>query len=187
MGVMKDREMPDDEKSKAAAQIAVAGIKYLVLRQAPGKDIIYDAKTALAFDGDSGPYLQYACVRSRAVVAKAKEQGIIPGDFTAATMAIESAVQDVAVTTAADLARKIFIFPEIIERAYSENGPHFVATYLIELAGMFNAFYANQKIVDLTDDASKALSGAFVTLTNAVAHVLANGLYVLGIEVPERM
>lgn len=187
LGVMKDREMPDDEKNKAAGQIAVAGIKYLVLRQAAGKDIIYDAQKALAFDGDSGPYLQYACVRSRAVVAKAKEQGIVLGEFTAATMSVLSADHDVTMTTAADLARKVFIFPEVIERAYNENGPHFVATYLIELAGMFNAFYANQKIVDLTDDASKALSGAFVTLTNAVAHTLANGLYVLGIEVPERM
>ncbi len=187
MGVMRDREMSDDEKNKAAGQIAVAGIKYLVLRQAPGKDIVYDAKTALAFDGDSGPYLQYACVRSRAVVAKAKEQGIMPGDFTAATMTVQSADHDVTMTTAADLARKVFTFPEIIERAYAENGPHFVATYLIELAGMFNAFYANQKIVDLTDDASKALSGAFVTLADAVSHTLANGLYVLGIEVPERM
>ncbi len=193
LDVMQDRQMPDDEKEKTANQVAIAGLKYIVLRQASGKDIIYDAKKALAFDGDSGPYLQYACVRARSVVAKAKEQGIEPADFSAACMSSaicipdESSVDSTLGTTASGVARKVFVFPEIIERAYVETAPHHIATYLIELAGMFNAFYAQNKIIDGTSDAARATSAQFVSLTQAVAHVLANGLYVLGIEVPEKM
>lgn len=175
--VMKDRLMSEDDRKKIANQVAIAGLKYLVLRQASGKDIIYDAKKALAFDGDSGPYLQYACVRARSVVAKAKEQGIDVGGEIGTTMG----------DSANHLAHKLFIFPEIIERAYTETAPHHVATYLIELAGMFNTFYAQNKIVDVTDDASRATSVQLVALTQGVANVLANGLYVLGIEIPERM
>jgi arginyl-tRNA synthetase len=186
LGIMKEREMSDDEKKKTAAQVAVAGLKYLVLRQSAGKDVVYDAAKALSFDGDSGPYLQYACVRARSVVAKAKEQGIEPGPFGPELMQSQFGNED-EINHVANLARRIFTFPEIIERAYDENAPHHVATFLIELAAAFNAFYANQKIVDQTDDASKFRSAQFVALTQAVATVLANGLYVLGIEVPDKM
>jgi arginyl-tRNA synthetase len=191
--VMKDRPMAEDERKKIANQVAIAGLKYLVLRQASGKDIVYDAKKALTFDGDSGPYLQYACVRARSVVAKAKEQGIEPVDFSIACMSSptcipnDASIDSTLGTTVSDVARKVFVFPEIIERAYLDTAPHHVATYLIELAGMFNAFYAQNKIIDVTNDATRATSAQFVALTQAVANVLANGLYVLGIEVPERM
>ncbi len=178
---MKDREIPADEKNKIANQIAIAGIKYLILRQAPGKDIIYDAKKALSFDGDSGPYLQYTCVRARAILNKAKEQGIIPTGFSLAVHDAET------VGNMTEITNKIFVFPEIIERAYLENSPHHIATYAIELAGTFNAFYANNQIVDTKDDASKVRSASLVTLTNAVANTLASALHVLGIEVPVKM
>ncbi len=176
--LMKDREMPEEEKRKTASQVAIAGIKYLILRQSSGKNVVYDPQKALAFDGDSGPYLQYACVRARSVVSKAAAEGILPAALPA------SAISD---DSASALARKIFIFPEIIERAHGENSPHFIATYLIELAAMFNAFYAQNKIIDASDDASKKASAERVALTRAVANVLANGLYALGIEVPEKM
>lgn len=193
INIMQDRPMSADEKEKTANQVAIAGLKYLVLRQAAGKDVIYDAQKALAFDGDSGPYLQYACVRARSVVAKAKEQGIDMAEFSSGCLSNAEclpadAPEDLDTeTSAGDVARKIFAFPEIIERSYLDTAPHHVATYLIELAGMFNAFYAQNRIADAADDATRATSAQYVALTQAVANVLANGLYVLGIEVPEKM
>jgi arginyl-tRNA synthetase len=181
--IMKDREMDDLEKEETAKQIAIAGIKYLILRQASGKDVIYDAKKALSFEGDSGPYLQYTTVRARSIITKAVTAGIVAADFSFDQLKIN----DDGLKSANALARKVYVFPEIIERAYTDNAPHIVATYLIEIAGMFNAFYANNKIVDNTNADTSALSAQLLSLTTAVEQVLTNGLYLLGITVPERM
>jgi arginyl-tRNA synthetase len=183
--IMKDRDMSADEKEKISDQIAIAGLKYLVLRQAPGKNVIYDAKKALSFEGDSGPYLQYATVRAKTVIEKAKAQGIeaIVMDVPA-NQDLKNILQN---ETALELSKKIFIFHDTIEHAYLESAPNIVATYLIELASLFNNFYANNKIIDTTDEATKSKSAEFVTLTQAVARVLENGLYLLGIGIPNKM
>lgn len=186
--VMKDREMTDEVKQKVADQIAVAGIRYLILRQATGKDVVYDNKKALSFEGDSGPYLQYTAVRSAAVLEKAREQGLeiklsLVSEGEADTDVREEQGNDASTA----LAKQIFIFPEIVLRAYEESAPHHIAGYLTELAASFNAFYAQNKIIDTTDEASKALSLVYLELVAALSQTLKNGLYLLGIEVPERM
>jgi arginyl-tRNA synthetase len=189
--LMKDREMTDEEKMKTANQVAIAGIKYLVLRQGTGKDVIYDAKKAMSFEGDSGPYLQYTAVRAKAVLRKAQEQTISPAPITPLLFELltgQSVEQGPLHANAIkELIKKIYIFPEIVEKAYVENGPHAIATYLIDLAGTFNACYAHTHIVDTTDESTKTRSAQLVTVTKAVLEVLTNGLYILGIEVPEKM
>ena len=70
-----------------------------------------------------------------------------------------------------------------MERAGNEYQPHHVATFLIELAGAFNSWYAKEKIVDVDDPSSPYK----VALTSAFATVMQNGLWLLGIKVPERM
>jgi len=189
--VMKDREMTEEEKQKIADQIAVAGIRYIILRQATGKDVVYDNKKALSFEGDSGPYIQYTAVRTQALLAKAREQGLdisshadttnidVAGLFDASTIGTASSY------TA--LMKQVFIFPEIILRAYEESAPHHIAGFITELAANFNAFYAQHKIIDTTDETSKAKSLAYLELVQAIGQTLKNGLYLLGIEVPERM
>lgn len=185
--LMKERDMTEEEKQKTASQVAIAGIKYLVLRQSPGKDVVYDAKKAMSFEGDSGPYLQYTAVRAKAVLKKAKEQSIEATPITPLLFELLTGQDPLHAGAMQDLVKKIFTFPEIIEKAYSENAPHAVATYLIELAGAFNACYAHTHIVDTTDETSHVRSGQLVAITGAVLETLTNGLYILGIEVPEKM
>lgn len=183
--IMKDRDMSPEEKEKISDQIAIGGLKYLVLRQAPGKNVIYDAKKALSFEGDSGPYLQYAAVRAQTVIEKAKAQGVEP--IASSAQVSQDLPNILKNETALEIAKKIFIFHDTIEHSYLESAPNYIATYLIELASLFNNFYANNKIIDTTDESTKAKSVEFLTLTQAVAHVLENGLYLLGISVPEKM
>ncbi len=185
--LMKDREMTDEEKMKTANQVAIAGIKYLVLRQGTGKDVIYDAKKAMSFEGDSGPYLQYTAVRAKAVLRKAQEQHIEAAPITPLLFELLTGQDPLHANATRELIKKIYIFPEIVEKAYIENGPHAIATYLIDLAGTFNACYAHTHIVDTTDESTKIKSAQLVTVTKAVQEVLTNGLYILGIEVPEKM
>jgi arginyl-tRNA synthetase len=81
------------------------------------------------------------------------------------------------------LEKNLYRFPEIIDRASFEYAPHYIATYLIELASIFNAFYANEKIVDKDDENSSYK----VAITESFTIVMKNGLSVLGIKTPSRM
>ena len=82
------------------------------------------------------------------------------------------------------LEKMLYRFPEIIERSTAEYAPSYMVTYLTELAAAFNGYYAQNQIVDETN---KDRSAYRVALTQAVARVLKNGLWILGIAVPEKM
>ena len=170
---MSDRELTDNEKKEIAEQIAVGAIKYSILKQVNGKDIIFDFDKSLSFEGDSGPYLQYSYARARSILRKAKEAGI------KGNVKIKSAEK----REVSELEKTLYRFPEVVERAGNEYSPHYIATYLIELASSFNAFYAKNKIVDEKD----IFSLYKVALTEAFSIVVKNGLNLLGIQAPERM
>lgn len=166
---MADRDL-GDEKQAIADAVAIAAIKFTVLKQGTGKNIIFDPEQSLSFEGDSGPYLQYSHTRALSVLAKARAEKIQPS----------GAMVPEKVT---DLERVLYRFPEVVMRATAEHEPHFVTTYLTELASMFNSWYANEKIVDPADPHSPYK----VALTEAFAVTLKNGLWLLGIKAPEKM
>ena len=166
---MVERDL-GDEKDAVADAVAVAALKYAILKQGTGKNIIFDPEQSLSFEGDSGPYLQYAHTRALSVLAKAKSEKVQPSG----AMVPENVV---------DLERVLYRFREVVERATKEFEPHYVTTYLTELAGMFNSWYANGKIVDGEDPHSPYK----LALTEAFANTMKNGLWLLGIKAPERM
>ena len=92
----------------------------------------------------------------------------------------DSAVSNAAVS---DFEKLLTRFPDIVERATEELAPQKIVTYLLELASAFNAYYANHKIVDATDQ----FSPYKVALTKSFAQIMANGLSLLGIAVPDKM
>jgi len=171
---MKDRDMPMLEKHAVAEQVAVAALKYSILRQSSGKNVIFDPAKSLSFEGDSGPYLQYSYVRVRSIMEKASRAGIVAN--------ISPEYCDVGLS-GLRLMKFLGRYPETVARAWKEQGPHLIANYLMELAGMFNTFYADTQIVKEGDAASPYK----VALVEAFSIVLRNGLDVLGIRVPMRM
>lgn len=168
---MSDREFSAADKTAIASTVAVGAIKYSILKQASGSDIVYDAERSVSFEGDSGPYLQYACVRARAVLAKANSGASDDFTFTADEGEIPLEIERL-------LAR----FNETISRSLADYSAHYIAIYLTELAGSFNAFYANNKILDAGDATAYRLA-----ITGAFANVMEQGLHLLGIKVPEKM
>lgn len=146
-------------------EIAVGAIKYSILRQSPGRDIIFDFDKSLSFEGDSGPYLQYACVRAKSVLARADK----PLRDTAAP------------ATISPVEKLLYRFPEVVERAAADYAPNYLVTYLTDLASAFNSYYAANKIIGSEEE------GYRLALTAATAQVLENGLNLLGIKVPEKM
>lgn len=152
-------------------QIAIAALKYTFLKVALGQNITFDFSQALSFEGSSGPYLQYTYARIQSVLERAAAAGVVP------TPAAAAPAQPYAVE------KLIERFPYIITTALTERAPHHVVTYLTELAGAFNTFYAHEKIADPTDQYAPYKTA----VAEAVAITLKNGLWVLGIEAPDKM
>ncbi|MEK7604425.1 MAG: arginine--tRNA ligase [Patescibacteria group bacterium] len=157
-----------------AEQVAVGAIKYMILRQAPGSDIIFDEAKSLSLEGDSGPYLQYALVRAKSVVAKTDETNSSKGMIyhTSSTKHSDEAYV---------LERITLHFPEVAARAASSRAPNLLVNYLTELAGEWNAFYAKERIIGGEHEAHKLL------VARAFINTMTNGLTLLGIPTPERM
>ena len=148
-----------------AEQVAIGAIKYMILRQAPRADIIFDHEKSLSLEGDSGPYLQYALVRAVKILTYESENAggaQVPEE----PYAIE---------------RLIIHYPEVAARAAEHQAPNILTTYLTELAGAWNGFYASHQVLGSPEEAYKQ------RVTRAFANTMANGLRLLGIPAPERM
>lgn len=169
-GKIAGRGFPEKEAKNVSELVAVSAIKYSILRQAIAGDIIFDSEKSISFEGDSGPYLQYAAVRANSVLEKAKKE----------KLKVMAKNPDEAVTI---LERKISRFPEVAARAMEERAPHQIASYLIDLASEFNSYYATTKIIDRKNPHS----GYRLAITEAFKTIMTNGLNLLGIEIPEKM
>ena len=156
--------------TELAQAIALGAIKYATLKGNIEQDSIFDTNKALSFEGDSGPYLQYTYARIGSLLEKAATVGVVPN------LAVVPAVPYV-------VEKILYRFPEVIEIAWHERAPHLVVTYLTELAGTFNSFYAHEKIADAHD----AYAPYKAAVAEAVAITLKNGLWTLGIQSPERL
>ena len=167
---MRGREMGEEEKEKVISDVAVAAIKYSILKQSIGGDIIYDFEKSISFEGDSGPYLQYSYARANSILEKAQKENILPDFETVPEETFE-------------VEKLLYKFPEIVFRSASFYEPHHVANYLIELARAFNSFYGNMVIVSKEDKTSSYK----VALTYAFSFVMKTGLHLLGIAAPKKM
>ena len=160
-----------DDLQKAARDrqdVAVGAIKYAVLKQGSGKDIIFDPEKSLSLEGDSGPYVQYAHTRALSLLREAEKVGI-------------KADQSDAPANANTLERLLLHYPDVVERAAKELEPHYVTTYLTELASAFNSWYASERVIG----GSAPKYGTL--LAQAVEKTLQKGLSALGIPAPEKM
>ncbi len=166
---MSERKMSAEQKEKVAEEVATGALKFSILKQSAGKDIIFDFEKSVSFEGDSGPYLQYATVRANSILKKSGKispNTKMPADWQ---------------TT--NLEKMFERFESVVARAGAEYAPHYIVTYLVELASEFNSFYAKHKIIDKTDPTSPYK----LALTQSFANIMTSGLDLLGIAVPEEM
>lgn len=157
-----------EDTNKLAEEVAVAALKFQILKGGTSKDIVFDKERALSVEGDSGPYLQYTHARCHAIMEKAAEAKV--------------KVEYDATQPPSELVRLIYRFPEIVLRAQEELEPHILANYLITVASAFNSWYAKEQILDGTDAAAHK-----VALTDITKWTLRNGLWLLGISAPEKV
>jgi arginyl-tRNA synthetase len=149
--------------------VAIGALKFNDLKRDSLKDIIFNWEEILNIKGDSGTYLQYTAVRANSILEKAKgfnqeDKNKVPNEIT-------------------DLEKLLYQFPEIIERSYKILEPHHIATYLMQLASSFNTFYGNTQI--LKDE--NTYMSYHLELVKAFYQTMNNGLWLLGVEIPEKM
>ena len=168
---MGEREISN--RDVVADQVAVASLKYSVLKQAIGGDIVYEPEKMTNLEGDTGPYLQYTYARTQSVIQKAvgenKEQGILN---TEELRGFDPNSEELSIL------KWIYRYPEVVAEAGEKFAPQMIAGYIFELSQRFNSFYSQHQIVG---------NEARIFLTTITANVLESGLNLLGIKAPSEM
>lgn len=164
-------EKMSEKDEVTAEKIAIAAIKFTILKAEAGKNINFDPAASLSFEGDSGPYVQYTVARCNSLLEKAKLEGFVKKDTP----------ENSWVPT--ELEKTLYKFSEVVETSVANWAPHTVATYLLNLSRAFNSWYGNTKVLDKENENA----GFYLALVEKTAITLKNGLYLLGIESPERM
>ncbi len=152
--------------------ITVAAIKYSYLAQDREKDVTFDWDKALAFEGNSGPYIQYAYVRAKK---------ILPADFSAKESpdTLELSSYDKS------LIQSLALFPDAVDTTAKTYKPHHIALYAYSLAVTFNGFYVHTP--KILEEESTALRDFRLTLVHETAETLKKAFDLLGIEMPSEM
>ena len=172
---LDERGATDDpaERDALAVQIARAAIKYADLSTERQRDYVFDLDRMVAFEGDTGPYLQYAHTRVRSILRRAAAEG---ADAHSAAFVLGE-------VSARTLATSLLGWPDAVAAARATAQPHRLCGYLFGLAQDFTAFYEACPVLS----APPALRAERLALCALTARTLAQGLAVLGIEAPERM
>jgi arginyl-tRNA synthetase len=152
-----------------AEKVGVGAVKYAVLKYSPSADVHFSWEQALNFEGDSGPYIQYAYARASSIIKKA-------GKFNKSKIKIENLAD-----AENDLIKKILTFPEIVIASEQSLNPSLVANYSFELAQLFSEFYHACPVINSDNEAFRLM------LVDAFRTTIKNSLYLLGIEVMENM
>ena len=166
----------DEEAERIYRTIALAALKYFILKVDPRKNMTFDPRESIDFNGNTGPFIQYTYARVQSVFRKAQEKGIDTSLKVDADMALTE--------KEAGLIKLIGNFPNVVKDAGESYSPAIVANYVYDLAKEFNQFYHESPIVFEKDAAKRSLR---LTLSHAVGQTIKQAMWLMGIDVPERM
>jgi arginyl-tRNA synthetase len=175
-------ESPPEEREKTARQIAVGALRYFMLKFTRNSVIAFDFHEALSFEGETGPYVQYAGVRAQNILRKLAERGEALPDFESLSdAALAGCMESEDVWQLILIASKTL---SAVERAIASGEPAHVAKYAFQLAQSFNNFYHEHNVLAEKDPERRA---ALLWVTEYVRQQLESTLNVLGIEQPAYM
>ncbi len=164
----------EKEKEQVYKTIALGALKYFILKVDPKKGMMFNPKESIDFNGNTGPFIQYAYARIRSILRKAKENNI---DFSTIS-STELNEKEIS------LIKSNYEFPETVLNSANNNNPALIANYVYNLVKEFNQFYHDFSILKEEDSEIKSHRLAIVNFTGTT---IKNAMRLLGIEVPERM
>src|SRR5262245_12157744 len=180
-------ELSGTDQLEAAHKIAVGALRYFLLKFTRNSIISFDFKEALAFDGETGPYLQYSVVRANSIFRKLSDAGIGSDATELRKFPSEQLTELLTGEDGDDLWSVLYLaerLADTVRGAVTALEPAVVAKWAFQLAQRFNIFYHNHHILSEQDDARRAL---LVAITKVVRRQLLSAFGVLGIDAPERM
>ena len=172
LDIINEKSPNLEDKETVARQVGIGAVIYSDLSAGRIKDIDFSFERALNFDGETGPYVQYTHARCCSVLRKAAEMALPEMDY--------AGLDD---DEAQHLLRLISRFPDVVKDAADKYEPSMITHAVTDIAQAYNKFYYEHRVLD----AEPAVSAARVALTKAVKDVIKTGLWLIGIEAPERM
>ncbi len=170
--VIEEKNPNLENKDLVSKQVGIGAIIFGDLTNDRIKNVIFDWDKILDFNGETGPYIQYAHARICSILRKSEESNLKP-DFTLMNSEYEE-----------DLVKKLALFPSVVQESLTGYKPSVIARYLVTVAKDFNRFYHNCPI---NKEDVESLRNGRVLLAKATAQVIKNGLGLLGIDAPEEM
>ena len=166
--------LTEAETEEISEIVGLGALKYFLLKVDPRKNMLFNPKESIDFNGNTGPFIQYTYARIRSVLRKAQEQALTVAPYSA----VQPNEKEIAlIQTLAD-------FPATVQEAGRSYSPAVIANYVYELVKQFNQFYHDYSILKEEDVAVRSLR---LALCDATSRVVATGMGLLGIRVPERM
>ena len=172
----RQEQTSEEELRETSRKVAMGALKYFILKVDPRKNMTFNPKESIDFNGNTGPFVQYTYARIQSVLRKAMEKNMdmnskIDGNLPLSQKEL-------------DLIQNLSSFPAVLGQAAAEYSPSLIANYVYDLAKEFNQFYHDFSMLKEENEAMRLFR---LTLARNVARIIKNALYLLGIEAPEKM
>jgi len=166
--------LTEAEISEISETVGLGALKYFLLKVDPRKNMMFNPKESIDFNGNTGPFIQYTYARMRSVLRNAAEKGFKVTDFSA-VCPVEREIT--LIQTLAD-------FPSVVSEAGRSYSPAIIANYAYDLVKQYNQFYHDCPVLREEDESRRSLR---LCLTDVCSRTVATAMGLLGIRVPERM
>jgi arginyl-tRNA synthetase len=169
-------EFSDEEKEEIFRKIGLGALKYYILKVDPRKNMTFNPRESIDFNGNTGPFIQYTYARIKSVFRKARHTGI--NDSPEVSADVKCGIKETV------LIKMLRRFPETVSAAAIGYSPSLIANYCYDLAKEYNQFYHDFSILNEEDGAVRDLR---LVISRVTSEVLSRGMWLLGIDMPERM
>lgn len=166
----------EGEANNIARIVGLGALKYFILKVDPKKNMVFNPKESIDFNGNTGPFIQYTYARIQSVLRKAAETGINISD------AIDNSIQPTEKEES--LIQLLAEFAAVVKQAGDEYSPAVIANYIYDLVKEYNQFYHDHSILK---EENEAIRNFRLILSLNVSRTVQKGMQLLGIEVPDRM
>ena len=172
----KLEDCSEEEADAVSRMVGLGALKYFILKVDPKKTMLFDPRESIDFNGNTGPFIQYTHARIRSVLRKADEAGI---DYSGKIDPTVNFVQDEI-----EIIKQLSDYPDIVRTAGETFSPSLIASYVYDLAKLYNGYYHDHPIIREENQVVRIMR---LQLCQQVARMLKAGMGLLGIDVPERM
>ncbi len=167
--------LTEQEANDIVSMVGLGALKYFILKVDPKKNMTFNPKESIDFNGNTGPFIQYTYARIQSVLRKASE----------ANIELPHSINDVAIEPKErELIKLIQMFPSVLQQAGEQFSPALIANYAYELVKEYNQFYHDFTIIK---EPNSAIRGMRLMLSREVGNIIRQSMWLLGIDVPSRM